>query len=141
MNTQNAFKKNPTTAGKPKKSSLLLDSPKFNDKSEPFLNYYGVTKSKEIEVSDPYVSTKNHMKKSKKSANSELKKVAKTAGHVKMTEDNLLNWNEIEEEMISNQRSSNYDYDSRYENSNNTFELNSIKKTRTNTENALQQHE
>jgi hypothetical protein len=37
------------------------------------------------------------VKKSKKSAKSELKKVAKTAGHVKMTEENLLNWNEIEE--------------------------------------------
>ena len=69
-----------------------MDSPKFNDKSEPFLNYYGVTNSKEIEVSDPYIS-KNHVKKSKKSTNPELKKVAKTASHVKMTEENLLNWN------------------------------------------------
>jgi hypothetical protein len=49
INTQNAFKKHyPGTAGKPKKSSLFLDSPKFNDKSEPFLNYHGATKSKDI---------------------------------------------------------------------------------------------
>lgn len=55
-----------------------------------------------------------------------------------MTEENLLNWNEIEEEMISNQKSSNYDYDSKYEGSQHTFELSNIKKTRTNTENAQQ---
>jgi hypothetical protein len=79
------LKKNSAKAGKPKKQSLFLDSPKLNDKSNPFLNYYAVTKSKEIEISDPYIS-KNHVKKSKKSINSELKKVAKTAGHVKMTE-------------------------------------------------------
>jgi hypothetical protein len=52
-----------------------------------------------------------------------------------------LNWNEIEEEIISNQKSSNDDYESRNESSKNSFELTIIKKTRTNTENSPQKHE
>ena len=77
-------------------------------------------------------------KKSKKVGETDLKKVAKTAGHVKMTEENLINWQSIEEEMVSNQRSSNYDKLSRRDSSvNNIYGLQSAKNTRNHTENAF----